>query len=695
MSQREIIYLSFGSFSNHISTHFWNQQQSYFTYENSDLPSGSSSHDQNTDSNDEPLIDHDVSFQAGQTLTGQDTYNPRAIVFETEQEFGSLSKLNALYDSFPDKFGERNVALDSLQSWGKEAHMIVAERVRTSKYQRRLELEDQGLDPGSSDEDDEDVQDSVNSMDLEYTHTASQNMPRPRRTKRVHRFWSDYSRTFFHPRSLVSVGGELMSPMPGSYNSADQPASSDGRARFESFSQGSEQFDQLESQREVLDTNIRWFAEATDLLQGFQYSIDTSDAFGGLGSKYLENLADEFPKVTHLVFGAGWGNTQDVPEDEGREAAWENRLARIRRMNNLLSLVQFMEFSTVVSPLRVPKWEGDTQVGASWRRYLGRVDLNDMHHAAALVSAHLETATLGTRMKSRSETLSSLTSRLNWRKDTKLVHLGGALPLPYPNPLSFASLSNSHSSVDPVDALLQSYGYGDRDSRARQRGVPLESESDLAARGAKLALSSWLDLSLPSTLSDGEKTRKKLLYNLSKPFSHTAVLRNSDLEEARLGLGMLDSILSNIREPFGQGIYIPQSYNVLSSFPNFFTQLDGSGKADTTANVDATNAKVTRPKDVPMLSSLVATPSSLYLLREARETVREALKGHAPLATFGMEGEGSRDQLKETREQIEGWIDAYGVDNDGGSEGEDENAMGTDEEYNVDQKEEDELNWDM
>lgn len=689
MSQKEIIYLSFGSFSNHISTHFWNQQQSYFTYDSSELPSGSTSRDRDTAGrdDDEPLIDHDVSFQAGQTLTGQDTYNPRTIIFETEQEFGALSKLNALYESFPSNSGERNVALDSLQSWGREAEVIAAERVRTSRYQRRLELEDQGLEPGSDDEDEDEDMD-MDKMDLDQPSsgfTTRPAIPQPRRTKRPHRFWSDYSCTFFHSKSLVSVGGELIAPMPGSYNSSEATSGSDGRTRFETFSNGAAYYDELEAQQEVLDTNIRWFAEDADLLQGFQYTIDTSDAFGGLGSKYLENLVDEFPKISHLVFGAGWGNTRDVPDEQSENGAWENRLARIRRINNLQSLVQFMEFSTVIAPLRVPSWEADGQVGADWRKYLGRIDCSDMHHAAALISSHLETVTLGTRMKSRSETLSSLTSRLNWRRDTKLVHLGGALPLPYPTPLSSASNSNPRTNIDPVEAMLESYGYGDRDSRLRQRGAPLESESELAARGAKLALSAWLDFSLPSSLSGGASRRKKLLYNISRPFSHTAVLRNTNLDDARLDLGMLDSILSQIREPFGQGVYIPQSYNVLSSFPNFFT------------NPSEPSRKQSKPKDVPMLSSLAATPSSVYLLKEARETVRQALQGHAPLAAYGLDGEDAKDGLKETRELIEGWIDAYSVNNDGaGSASEDEegNAMGTDEEYDVDQKEDDGLDWD-
>jgi hypothetical protein len=46
---KEIIYVQAGNTSNHIGTHFWNTQQSYFTY----------SEDK------EVLVDHDVSFREG------------------------------------------------------------------------------------------------------------------------------------------------------------------------------------------------------------------------------------------------------------------------------------------------------------------------------------------------------------------------------------------------------------------------------------------------------------------------------------------------------------------------------------------------------------------------------------------------------------------------------------------------------
>ena len=48
-AMKEIIYVQAGNISNHIGTHFWNAQQSYFTYgEGEDV-----------------LVDHDVSFREG------------------------------------------------------------------------------------------------------------------------------------------------------------------------------------------------------------------------------------------------------------------------------------------------------------------------------------------------------------------------------------------------------------------------------------------------------------------------------------------------------------------------------------------------------------------------------------------------------------------------------------------------------
>ena len=46
---KEILYLQLGNISNHIGTHFWNTQESYFTY----------------DEDEDPYVNHDISFREG------------------------------------------------------------------------------------------------------------------------------------------------------------------------------------------------------------------------------------------------------------------------------------------------------------------------------------------------------------------------------------------------------------------------------------------------------------------------------------------------------------------------------------------------------------------------------------------------------------------------------------------------------
>lgn len=49
---KEIIYIQAGMLSNHIGSHFWNAQESYFTYKEGE----------------DSYVDHDISFREGRTL---------------------------------------------------------------------------------------------------------------------------------------------------------------------------------------------------------------------------------------------------------------------------------------------------------------------------------------------------------------------------------------------------------------------------------------------------------------------------------------------------------------------------------------------------------------------------------------------------------------------------------------------------
>jgi hypothetical protein len=95
----EIITLQLGQRSNYLATHFWNAQvgtclsnfskiltriqESYFTYS----------------SDQESIVDHDIHFRPGIGADGTETFTPRTLIYDLKGGFGSLRKINALYET--------------------------------------------------------------------------------------------------------------------------------------------------------------------------------------------------------------------------------------------------------------------------------------------------------------------------------------------------------------------------------------------------------------------------------------------------------------------------------------------------------------------------------------------------------------------------------------------------------------------
>lgn len=66
-------------------------QESYFTYGGQEASP----------------VDHDILFRPGVGADGADTYTPRTIVYDFKAKWGSLRRLNALYDVGEEREWER------------------------------------------------------------------------------------------------------------------------------------------------------------------------------------------------------------------------------------------------------------------------------------------------------------------------------------------------------------------------------------------------------------------------------------------------------------------------------------------------------------------------------------------------------------------------------------------------------------
>ena len=110
----------------------------------------------------------------------------------------------------------------------------------------------------------------------------------PKLTTDTVRYWSDFSRVYFHPRSIVQINDyELGSTlMP-----------------FEKWESGEELFVGLDRNEDLLDRDVRVWAEECDQMQGIQLFSGSDDAWAGFSAKYVESLRDEYGKLGIWVWG--------------------------------------------------------------------------------------------------------------------------------------------------------------------------------------------------------------------------------------------------------------------------------------------------------------------------------------------------------------------------------------------------------
>ena len=110
------------------------------------------------------------------------------------------------------------------------------------------------------------------------------------------RFWSDFNRVFYHPRSIIPLNEhELGSSL----------------APFENWHTGADLFADINHDEDILDRDFRPWAEECDQIQGVQLLAGADDAWGGFASKYAEDLRDQYGKLELW----SWGLEEEAGKD--------------------------------------------------------------------------------------------------------------------------------------------------------------------------------------------------------------------------------------------------------------------------------------------------------------------------------------------------------------------------------------------
>lgn len=175
---------------------------------------------------------------------------------------------------------------------------------------------------------------------------------------------------------------------------------------FESWNAGEELYRDVDREADLLDRDVRSFAEECDSMQGFQIFAGVDDAWGGWTEQYVDALKDEYGKKGIWVYGI---------EDE-KAATREKRIARkanaarsLSQISNLASA--YVRLSTL--PGRLPTYV-QLDGGSDWE-------------GTALMAAAVESATLPIRLRDgvgRGSSMAQFEQTLNADEGRNVWELG-------------------------------------------------------------------------------------------------------------------------------------------------------------------------------------------------------------------------------------------------------------------------------
>lgn len=127
----------------------------------------------------------------------------------------------------------------------------------------------------------------------DYLKSLEQGVEPPQLTTNSVKYWSDFNRVYFHPKSIIQLNEYDL-------NSSLMP--------FENWDAGEELFNSLDKEHDLLDRDLRPFAEEADHIQGIQLLAGVDDAWGGFAARYMDRLRDEYGKTTVWF----WGIEDDI-----------------------------------------------------------------------------------------------------------------------------------------------------------------------------------------------------------------------------------------------------------------------------------------------------------------------------------------------------------------------------------------------
>ncbi|KAI4813493.1 tubulin nucleotide-binding domain-like protein, partial [Aureobasidium sp. EXF-8846] len=249
------------------------------------------------------------------------------------------------------------------------------------------------------------------------------------------RYWSDFNRVFYHPKSIVQLQEYEL-------NSSLMP--------FEKWATGEDLFDSLDKEHDLLDRDLRPFLEECDQVQAIQMITSADDAWGGFTAKYLERMRDELGKTSAWVWGL---------EEGGRKPRVANVAQSIYQISSQASM--YVPLTTL--PDVLPSYV-NLNASSKW-------------HTSALQLLALESMTLPTRLRSGQQGRSSFTDI-----ETLLSHDGNRrvaqLNMSIKDPAELDGEANGHTTQ--YDARMNGFtngNHGHDDAETKDLDIDMQPKT--------------------------------------------------------------------------------------------------------------------------------------------------------------------------------------------------------------------------
>lgn len=343
----EIIHLSLSAQANHLTTHFYNAQDSYFVYDDRTV-----SH-----------VDPTVLFRAG---LGSDmrtsTFTPRALIWDMRGGYGSMKKANALYSDGFDDNTDASDARNNALVWdqgNKPLKVIQEDQVAANEYQK-------ALDTGK------DVIEKAAALTPETT-----------------RYWSDYNNIYYNPKSFHQLNNWEYDPVrfPRGKPRGEEP---DGGRQFVDYETGVAEFTEMNvsSEDAYLEHVFRPALEECDSLSGITISTEGDSAWGGFTAKVLEELREEYIPKTPVFTWAVYDGKVGAKIDH--TTSYKNiKQSRQQVLSRIKTTTALARDSTLFIPISKPQ-----------ASILKNYDAESNWHSKALLSLPFETISLLSSLRS-------------------------------------------------------------------------------------------------------------------------------------------------------------------------------------------------------------------------------------------------------------------------------------------------------